>query len=644
MEYQVEVLKKLKQKTSFKVEDYLKEFKISEKDFYNLLLVVVEKEVKDLDFDVCVDKYKYLYKVFKYFDELEDIHIIKNVSRKIKSLKIFCENKLTKALKEGKEEALFDHVIYKLLDIFDVTLLKLDFNLNATNLDKNDLNNKNYIFLKELIFDIQSYNYVYEAFKTSTYLMYTKSPSGKSLLEELIDYYIEIVKKHDESADNYEIIYVEKVINLFLTSSKFKIEKGELVRLNNKLLLSIDNLKREKIKRREVSRISFFLNEIIKDLKAGVGNNSLDDIDYKFGIQKDFSLETQMEASQIYLIDEQKYFDMQEKFVITIDSPGTQIFDDAISFEKMKDGTYLLGIYVADVDAFVKPNSVLDLEALARTESIYFPLAQVPMFPYELSNKLSLTQDKKRPAIGYFFKFDTNMEVMEFKTQRVMVNVNYNLDYNAVHKELDVFENLKMYETLKEMLWATELIKEKTKTDATYQAVKNIKRCVMNGTSYDSKYNEGSIFATFIVTMNHYVATYFDKKEYIPFPYHVNLAAYDDTVIKRLQTKFHENNDISSVIDCLKEIYIPSYYSTVNFGHKGLNLDAYANASNPLRQYVSLLTSRLVKRHIIDGIEEPMIDLASMNNLCEQINNRIELNLDYKNECAKNLSKNKSFK
>lgn len=641
MEYQVEVLKKLKQKKSFKTEELLKEFKMTKKDFYNLLLVVVEKEIKNLDFDSCVDKYKYLYKVFKYFDELEDVNIIKDVSRKIKQLRVFCDNKLDKAVKEGKADALFDNVFYKLIDIFDVTLLKLNFNLNTTDLDKNDLNSKNYIFLKELIFDIGNYNYVYEAFKTSRNLMYTKSPSGQSLLEELIDYYIQTVKN---SHENYEIIYIEKIIKLFLTSDKFKIEKQELVKLNNKLLLSIDNLKREKIKRHEISRISFFLNEIIQDLKDNDAKNNIDDIDYKFGIQKDFSLDALEEAEKFYVIDDHKYIDMKDKFVITIDSPGTQIFDDACSFEKLKDGTYLLGVYVADVDTLVRPNSALDLEALKRAESIYLPLAQVPMFPYELSNKLSLVQNQKRPAIGYFFLFDTNMNVIDFKTQRVIVNVNHNLDYNAVTNEFHTSHDIKLYETLKQMLWATEMIKTRTGVDPSYQTVKNIKRCIMNGKNTDTKYGEGSILATFIVTMNHYVAEYFDKLKYIPFPYHVNLAAYEDNVIKELQDKFHENSDIISVIDCLKEIYIPSYYSTINFGHKGLKLSAYANASNPLRQYVSLITSRLVKRHIIDGIEEPMIDLASMNNICEQINNRIELNLDYKNECAKVLSKNKSAK
>ena len=89
----------------------------------------------------------------------------------------------------------------------------------------------------------------------------------------------------------------------------------------------------------------------------------------------------------------------------------------------------------------------------------------------------------------------------------------------------------------------------------------------------------------------------------------------------------------------LNEVYIPSFYSIENLGHSGLNLNSYSNVGNPLRQYISLITERLVKRHIIDKIDEPLINIDDMNKICEHINNRQKINYEYKQEYIKTLRK-----
>ena len=47
-------------------------------------------------------------------------------------------------------------------------------------------------------------------------------------------------------------------------------------------------------------------------------------------------------------------------------------------------------------------------------------------------------------------------------------------------------------------------------------------------------------------------------------------------------------------------MYSPSLYSTVNLGHKGLNLDAYAHTTNPIRNYASLTNQRLILDLLVD--------------------------------------------
>ena len=82
---------------------------------------------------------------------------------------------------------------------------------------------------------------------------------------------------------------------------------------------------------------------------------------------------------------------------------------------------------------------------------------------------------------------------------------------------------------------------------------------------------------------------------------------------------------------------MPSFYSVQNKGHNGLNLTSYSTPCNPLRQYASVIIQRLVKRHMIDRIDEPLIDFSGMEEICEHLNDRRKINDEYKREYVKYL-------
>lgn len=635
MENMKELLKILKTDFNWTEQELIEKFNITKKELFELLILVIEKEIKNLDFDPNLDRYKYLYKVFKYFDSLEDDSIILFVIRRLKRLSEYCNLKVNKAIKNGVDTAFFDNVIYKIIDIINVTLLKLEFVHKTVN--EEDINSRNYKFLYELIYNIKNYDYVFEIFKTSSKLMYTITPGKELLFDELINHYIEIVITGE---NHYDIIYFEKIIKMFLNSKKFIVDKSHLKQLINKLLLSIDNLKRKKIKSHEIKRIEFFLNEVINDLRNN-NINDFTDLNYKYGIIDGFSSEILLETKNTCVLDDTMYLDLRKKFVITIDCPKTKTFDDACLFEQLEDGRFLLGIFVSDVDVFFKMDSLLDNEAFKRAESIYLKDHQITMLPYEFSNIASLNKGDNRYTIGYFFTFDSQMNLTEFYVKRAIINVKYNLDYYDVSKALNNCYDIKLFNTLKDMIKATEKLAEMHVYNEQYKTVKEIKRGIVNIDNSKFKNGESSIFSTFIVLMNHYIANYFNMHPEIPFPYHVNLSRYDDYIIKDLKMKIVNNDNFESILSHLNEIYIPSFYSTENLGHNGLNLASYSNASNPLRQYISLVTERLVKHHMIDLKEEPLINLNDMNKICEYINNRQKVNFEYEQEYIKLLKKKK---
>lgn len=98
--------------------------------------------------------------------------------------------------------------------------------------------------------------------------------------------------------------------------------------------------------------------------------------------------------------------DLTDETVITIDPATARDFDDAISLQRIENGHWLLGVHIADVSHFVRPNSGLDREAKDRATSVYLPDQVIPMLPEIISNNLaSLQPDKVRYAMTARIEF-----------------------------------------------------------------------------------------------------------------------------------------------------------------------------------------------------------------------------------------------
>lgn len=80
--------------------------------------------------------------------------------------------------------------------------------------------------------------------------------------------------------------------------------------------------------------------------------------------------------------------DFRKTLTFTIDPADAKDFDDAISFRKLENGNYEIGVHIADVTHYVRSGSVVDKEAEARGTSVYLVDRTVPMLPEKLCNKL----------------------------------------------------------------------------------------------------------------------------------------------------------------------------------------------------------------------------------------------------------------
>jgi len=122
--------------------------------------------------------------------------------------------------------------------------------------------------------------------------------------------------------------------------------------------------------------------------------------------------------------------DLRKAFILTVDPATARDFDDAISLETDEQGNRVLGVHIADVSHFVRPDSALDREARQRGTSVYLVDKVIPMLPEQLSNGVcSLRPDEDRLTFSAFMTFDGAGKMIERRFARTRIRSRLRLTY-----------------------------------------------------------------------------------------------------------------------------------------------------------------------------------------------------------------------
>ena len=158
-----------------------------------------------------------------------------------------------------------------------------------------------------------------------------------------------------------------------------------------------------------------------------------------------FSAELEAEAAALVASAEQdragdaQRSDLSHLHCVTIDDPDTEDLDDALGLEITATGAARIWIHVADPGRLIEHDSPLDLEARRRATSLYLAEGILPMFPWELSRgPLSLRAGRRCAAWSIWVELAGDGDIVASGVQRSWIRPSYRLSYSDADELIEL--------------------------------------------------------------------------------------------------------------------------------------------------------------------------------------------------------------
>ncbi len=276
-----------------------------------------------------------------------------------------------------------------------------------------------------------------------------------------------------------------------------------------------------------------------------------------------------------------------------IDDEGSSDPDDAIAFDGER-----VWIHVADVAAFIPPNSDLDLAARERGATLYLPEATLPMLPETLTRRLGLGLEETSPALSLALKVSSDgiIEDLEIHSARIRVK---RLSYREAETKLDSHPALKTLTAL-----AAAHRRRRAAAGAVTITLPECRIRVNNGEISITplpRYRSRELVSELMLMAGRAVAEHACANN-LPMPYAGQLpggAAADNPPPDSPETDLPaaEDNDFAEMFARRCRMR-PGRLSAQPQPHAGLGLDAYIRVTSPLRRYLDLVAHQQLRAHL----------------------------------------------
>ena len=329
--------------------------------------------------------------------------------------------------------------------------------------------------------------------------------------------------------------------------------------------------------------------------------------------------------------------DFRKVLTFTIDPADAKDYDDALSFRKLDNGNYEVGVHIADVSYYVKPGTPVDVEAQARGTSVYLVDRTVPMLPEKLSNKLcSLRPGEEKLTFSTVFVITPQGKVLDQWFGRTHIISDYRFDYEKAQSIIEGAKPEDVPEDIQEAILILNKLALKFRDRRFKNGAVNFERPEMKvdiddkgrpiGVHQKLSAEANWLIEEFMLLANRTVAEWVGKTKRT-FVYRVHdepnmekLAGLRDFAghfgykmgaldsgrdiahaLNGLMADAKDKPELGAIQILALRSMAKACYSVDNIGHYGLAFPYYTHFTSPIRRYPDMMVHRLLSQYLAGG-------------------------------------------
>ncbi len=403
--------------------------------------------------------------------------------------------------------------------------------------------------------------------------------------------------------------------------------------------------------------------EIIQILgKPGEHETEIHSILAEYNLPYDFPEEVENDANKINteITDEEvkKRWDMRDILTFTIDPKDAKDFDDALSIRKLENGNWEIGVHIADVSHFVRPNTILDDEAYERATSVYLVDRVVPMLPEVLSNGVcSLRPHEDKYTFSAVFEMNDKAEIKKKWFGRTITHSDRRFTYEEAQERIetqkgDLAEEILVLDRLAKIMREKRIKNGAITFDRSEVRFNLDENNEPIGVYFKVSKDANHLIEEFMLLANRKVSEFVSLKanktptnntfiyrihedpdptklealrDFVKtFGYDMNLANSKKVAesMNKLLADVKGKGEENMIETLAMRSMSKAIYSTEPIGHYGLGFEYYSHFTSPIRRYPDLIAHRLLQ-HYLDNGKSP--HKAEYDEKCEHCSAREKL-------------------